>query len=464
MTDMFDNVIGALRGLVFESVKKQADSVAFSGMKVSLVNIHDDSDIGKVKAAFRIVAERSASMFPDLLKHAPVVQVHFDDQWIKPGMDSGTWGYFDNDSDEIVLIPRAVEQDAKRLASIIAHEVAHFMYLRRYSEQAREAWKNFISGTTEIDLSKVLKMLPKSGIYSDGERAIEKKDPVLYLQLCSVKDMLLQGKSGPLALKKHCAPPFTREAVECLMKQAGKKVRVVEKPVSEYGSSNPVEAFAEAVSLLVAYGPRTLQPEVIAMLKRFSSGTRGEEIEILHGVNIADYPGSGLQIMLSEMAMLPSLKSLQKKGNKREASKDELATTRKRVLKCKTPAEALAGAKNAWEMMEKRQVIQMFLDRMDELLGKKYKVQKPDFIDQKVVAWASLTKEQTEAAVTWLAVHKTMDQLQHMLERAKSLFRGDKSKDSEARARIYKMSAEKQKEAHKEWRAAANAKQHYFGR
>jgi len=461
MTDLFNNLAGTLRSLVLEAAKRDVDMVKMSGMKVALVNVHPDSDIGKVKAAFGIVAARASRMFPDLIKHAPVVQIHFDNQWTKPGLDFSTWGYFDSSSDEIVLIPRAVEQDEKRLASIIAHEIAHFMYLKRYSEQARTDWKNFISGTTEIDLRRVLKMLPKSGIYSDGEKAIEKSNPLLYLQLCSVKDMLLQGKKGPLALKRHCPAPFTREAVECLIKQLGNTVRVVERPVSEYGSSDPVEAFAEAVGLLVAYGPRTLQPDVVGMLRQLSPRTRTESAD--RKVNFIDYPGAALGMMvLNEMAALPSLVSLQQKGNKKEASKKELVNARKRALKCKTPEEARGKAKLAWQLMEKRQIIQVFLDRQDELLGLKYKAPRPDFIDKKAVAWASLSEEQVADAVKWMATHWTTGQLSHLLSRAKDLAKGDRGADARARVELYVRASAMQKQAHKEWRAAANARKHYW--
>jgi len=350
------------------------------------------------------------------------------------------------------------------MSSIIVHEIAHFMFLRRYSDKDRAAWKSFISGTTKIDLGKVLKMLPKDTVYSHGEAAIRSKNPVLYLQLCSVRDMMLQGKSGPLALKKHCGPPFTRKAIECLIKQVGKKIKVVERPVSEYGSSDPVEAFAEAVSLLVSYGPKTLQPEVVAMLGQFSPGVKAEEKSPVDGINIIDHPGAGLDVLvfgLTEMAALPSLVNLQKKGNKKEASKQELANARKRALKCKTPEEAREKAKLAWQYMEKRQIIQSFLDRQDELLGIRYKAPKPDFIDQKTVAWASLSDEQVDNAVKWLAAHKTTDQLRSMLVRAKVLARG-RDRDAVARAQIYTKAGAMQKQAHKDWRAAANARKHYW--
>lgn len=161
---------------------------------------------------------------------------------------------------------------------------------------------------------------------------------------------------------------------------------------------------------------------------------------------------------------LPSLVALQKKGNKRPASKKELANARRRALKCKTAYEARAKAKEAWQFMEKREIIQVFLDREAELVNPANPVMKPLVMDKRKVPWSTLNQREAEQAIRWLAFAKTENQLKELIARAKRSRRKDKSADAEARVKAYEDAMAIWKKNHSGWKKTANKTNFNFGR
>lgn len=166
---------------------------------------------------------------------------------------------------------------------------------------------------------------------------------------------------------------------------------------------------------------------------------------------------------LNEMAAIPSLVQLQRKGNKKPATKKELQNARKRALRLKTPSAVRAAAKDAWEMMEKRQVIQVFLDREAELLNPKRPVPKPLFMDKRVIKWASIDQHERKAAAKWLGAMKTEAQLQTLLDQAKKADKKKSTKDSKAKIKVYQEAQVEWKRNHRMWRDSANKTRLYFG-
>ena len=163
------------------------------------------------------------------------------------------------------------------------------------------------------------------------------------------------------------------------------------------------------------------------------------------------------------MAALPSLKQLQRKGNKKPASKKELQNARKRALRLRTPQAARAAARDAWEMMEKAQIIQVFLDREAELISPKQPVAKPLVMDSKRVKWSQLTKWEREGCVGWLVGTKTEIQMQTLLRQAKTANKKKSTPDSVAKIKVYEAALKQLSERLKMWRASANKIRTHFG-
>lgn len=165
---------------------------------------------------------------------------------------------------------------------------------------------------------------------------------------------------------------------------------------------------------------------------------------------------------LVEMAEIPSLVSLQRKGNKKPATKAELRYARKRALQCRNAQEAFLKAKEAWQFMYKREIIQVYLDREAKLLGLDQPPPKPVFLDAKRVKWSTLKQYEVKAAIKWIA-RKSEDQLNGLLKQAKQSNRLQKTEDSAVRVEVYIAAKKEWKRLHKEWRKRANRIQRWFG-
>jgi len=167
---------------------------------------------------------------------------------------------------------------------------------------------------------------------------------------------------------------------------------------------------------------------------------------------------------LTEMAMVPSLVDLQRKGNKKPATTKELQNARRRALKLKTASDARAAAKQAWEFMEKRQIIQVFIDREAELLNAGRLVPKPVFMNKPKTKWSQVTKNEKEDAIRWLAYTRTELQIVDALKRARQAKKQKRTPDTIARVEVYETAYKEWKKNQKDWRKMANDTRHFFGR
>jgi hypothetical protein len=87
-------------------------------------------------------------------------------------------------------------------------------------------------------------------------RESKTKDPIFYLQF----EGLLFGN---IKLPKQLTDNFTRDTVKTYLEGGGNPmVRVPQTPITAYGSTNPDEAFAEAVSMVITYGPQAVHEKV----------------------------------------------------------------------------------------------------------------------------------------------------------------------------------------------------------
>jgi len=158
---------------------------------------------------------------------------------------------------------------------------------------------------------------------------------------------------------------------------------------------------------------------------------------------------------LQEMAKLLSLVDLQKKGNKKSATKAELARARKQAVAIKRPAEARNQAQEAYLHMKKREIIQVFLDREAELRNPISPVPKPLFMDKKIVQWAKLDAKDKESAAIWLASAKTERQLEDVIKKAEIALKQKITPNNKARIPVYKKALRIWQDGHKLWKMRA---------
>ncbi len=391
----------------------------------------------------------------------------------------------------------------REVAHVIAHEMGHHVWHQLLSGQAMKAWSDFVRGSNvKLNLRDIVK---KWNGKSDKE--MKKRDPVLALQL----DTLMYNP-GTQHLNFYGISSIRRY----LEKGGDPVVSVPSRPITGYAGKNPEEAFCEALGRLVAYGSRTVLPSVRAMMQAVLPRLKVESVDLRHRQYLEesakefksedfkiDLTGPGLTTddlvktmgggefsnspfgqkalkslskrmakehglseskVLSEMAALPSLKQLQQAGNKKPASKKELLNARKRALRLKSPDEAREAAKDAWETMKKRQIIQVFLDREAELINPKRPVPKPLFMDKKIIKWSKLDRAEKEGAIRWLAGTKTEVQLTTLIKQAKISKRKKITPDSTVKVEVHEAAMKEWKKQHKDWQDTANKTNHYFGR
>lgn len=139
----------------------------------------------------------------------------------------------------------------------VAHELAHHHHHNIIPHQAWAAWiKLFRGDFGNLDLNEVLAKWPVGSPDLDWFK-LRTEDPVLYIQMWALSAGHI--KAVPPQLKDD----WRRENIQRYLDEGGNpNLRVPMSPTTPYGASKPEEAFAEAVGMLVAYGPRAVHPTV----------------------------------------------------------------------------------------------------------------------------------------------------------------------------------------------------------
>jgi len=160
----------------------------------------------------------------------------------------------------VMVCPTAFN-NPKRMAHIVAHEMAHHVWQSYLSREKQDAWRRFISGNYgKLNLRRLAEKLGRGDVFEN--KKIMRKDPVLYLQMMGLYD-----------------DPYTKHQMQnifsgdALLEAVNKgtlpeKVNVQAKPISGYASKSPEESFCEAIGLLVSYGPAAVFEEVRELLKQ----------------------------------------------------------------------------------------------------------------------------------------------------------------------------------------------------
>jgi len=203
-----------------------------------------------IKEGFRVYRAKAARMMPDLVRKKLPLVLFFNVKDILGSAGSAGDGHLD-------LYPLNISS-VTQVVHTISHEMAHHFSIELIPHSARAFWIAAIKGDWgDLDLNDVLRAWPKGQPDWELNQTLREKDPILYLQL----DALTSGYSG--TLPKKLLENWSRESIEQYLAEGGNpKVRVPQTPITGYASLNPEEAFAEAVSMVVTYGPRAVHPKI----------------------------------------------------------------------------------------------------------------------------------------------------------------------------------------------------------
>lgn len=163
-------------------------------------------------------------------------------------------GQYDPGKDELTVFPLGLVTGARGHGTFV-HEVGHRFYFRNLSSNARKHWEESMEG-------RVVKM-EADDIRSFVRQHLRGKRWVPTRQ--ELEDEVLQAKHDPELEAKHLQlanglPGFTSDVDEIeqylLKNRVGDRVQL--EAITEYGRTNPTEAFAEAFRLWVLQGPSVL--------------------------------------------------------------------------------------------------------------------------------------------------------------------------------------------------------------
>lgn len=237
---------------------KDIENVSVEGFKVQLVGFEPDEDrdefIARLHEGLKFYRTRAQEVLPWLLANQLPLVIHADFNVYTSDSAASYHGTF------IEVTPWGHARDPKKFTHEMAHEMSHHL-LNHLSGEALEEWKLFIKGgQVQIDLKDLAQEITARSneeLYNI-EKRLKVENPILALQLEGLINDPYYRELDLFSLHS------IREYIE-----SGKDTRftVSSKPITGYARKNTDEAFCEAVGYLVAYGPRTVLPEVQAMLR-----------------------------------------------------------------------------------------------------------------------------------------------------------------------------------------------------
>lgn len=199
----------------------------------------------KLKVALRSYKSAAGARAPLLLKQQVPLIVNFEEKSGRAG------AVYDSATRTIeIFMSSNICSDVDRFVHTLAHEMGHHVW-KTLGSDAQTFWHDTIRGDWgSLDIAEVLADWPSdAGSYIDlRSLRLRESDPVKALQL----EALTHDREGPT----------TREDLEALLQKGQRTLTVPKTPITGYANANEEEAFCETIGLLVAYGPRTLDPKV----------------------------------------------------------------------------------------------------------------------------------------------------------------------------------------------------------
>jgi hypothetical protein len=209
----------------------------------------------KMKEVLKEYRRRALTVVPWMIEHQLPIVLNMDMTLDKGGL---------YERDHIVMyVSSLIDKGVRWGVHALAHEMGHHMY-QLLPADARAYWDAAIRGdyAEDLDLEELLAGWPSSVRFTHTyAHSIMESDPVLSLQL----DILSRGHRGDRAYESR------DDFVEAL-ENGYKKLTVPRTPITGYGGKSPEEGFCEALGLLVAYGPRTVDQTVLGWLNEIIPG------------------------------------------------------------------------------------------------------------------------------------------------------------------------------------------------
>lgn len=246
--------------------KRGRENVSIAGFRAVLVG-YDESNqshqgtVQQFTRAMEHYRKRAARVFPWLLRYTIPIEVHYDSR--RSGSASGEYI-----NGVMMIYDRLIQYEGKhkdRVAKTVAHEMGHHIFRVALSGEARKAWESLVRGSrVALDLQDVLaRMKPDEGVTRFHQRMV-KEDPLLALKIAG--------------LDHTDADISTFAEIKGYLDDGGSPIVIVpSKPISGYANKNPEESFCEVLGHAVAYGPRTVLPEIRAWFNRFVPNVKWEE-------------------------------------------------------------------------------------------------------------------------------------------------------------------------------------------
>ena len=212
---------------------------------------------------------RDATFFIDFLKHNQVAGRYFPE--VSSDYASGSFGQSGEESgightDVVALYPLSN-------AETVVHELGHRFYFKELTAGERAAWDTIITERNypiaEEDVTAFVDKYKPANKYRDELRKLiqdQETDPETIAKY--------------LYLSKH-SPSFTFDTAEIIQFHIEHNVGelVDAESISDYGATNPMEAFAEAFRLYILDGPRAVGPWTRWFFERITQMARTASVE-----------------------------------------------------------------------------------------------------------------------------------------------------------------------------------------
>jgi len=254
----------AKKGIVVELADTTPRNMELSGFPAQLVGFDPKDEehveaLKKLKRGLKVFEDKTSKAMPAMVEKMVPIQAYFDEK--SPLGSAGRLG-----DGTIKIWPLNIGK-VDTFVHTIVHELAHHWGLELLSQKARGRWVELTKeDVKDLDLREVLKSWPENQPMHEWEQKIKKDDPALYLQLQSI---FYEHVKVPQELKDN----WTRESIEKYLEGGGDpKISVPATPTTPYGATNPNEGFAEALALLIAYGPRAVDPTIRGWLEQVLPG------------------------------------------------------------------------------------------------------------------------------------------------------------------------------------------------
>lgn len=147
-------------------------------------------------------------------------------------------------------------KNPKEIVQVLAHEMGHHAYQTYLTQEGRGFWYKAIKGDYgAVDMEEVIKEWERAG---ERERNVKKTNPKLYLQF---EGLYYNRAYGQDIHGIESAIEAYREG------RIPRHIKVLTHPITAYANKNEEEAFCEALGLLIAYGPATLEEKTLSILQ-----------------------------------------------------------------------------------------------------------------------------------------------------------------------------------------------------